>query len=86
MVWALLYSYLFVTLHHEMSRKMPDGHFHVIFLKVNSVLLTMVKAIFKSEDKWPSYMFLNMVVRHSALLGKLTLNVEDFYVKPIGWG
>ena len=30
---------------------------------------------------WPSYMFLNMVVRHSALLRKLALNVEDFYVK-----
>ena len=26
-------------------------------------------------------MFLNMVVRHSALLGKLALNVEDFHVK-----
>ena len=31
-------------------------------------------------------MFLNMVVRHSALLRKLALNVEDFYVKTIGWG
>ena len=29
---------------------------------------------------------LNMVVRHSALLGKLALNVEDFYVKTRGWG
>ena len=26
-----------------------------------------------------------MVVRHSALLGKVILNVEDFYVKTIGW-
>ena len=31
-------------------------------------------------------MFLNMVVRHLALLRKLALNVEDFYVKTIGWG
>ena len=31
-------------------------------------------------------MFLNVVVRHLALLGKLALNVEDFYVKTIGWG
>ena len=46
----------------------------------------MVKTIFESEDLWPSYMFLNMVVRHSALLRKLTLNVEDFYVKTIGLG
>ena len=29
-------------------------------------------------------MFLNMVVRNSALLGKLALNVEDFYVKTSG--
>ena len=31
-------------------------------------------------------MFLNMVVRHSALLGKLALNVEEIYVKTIGRG
>ena len=36
------------------------------FLKVNSMLFTVVKTIFKSEDYWPSYMYLNMVVRHSA--------------------
>ena len=29
---------------------------------------------------------LNIVVRHSALLGKLALNVEYFYVKTIGEG
>ena len=29
---------------------------------------------------------LNMVVRHSALLRKLALNVEDFYVKTMGQG
>ena len=40
-----------VTLHHEMSRNVPDGHFHVLyFLKVNSVLFTMVETIFKSKD------------------------------------
>ena len=61
---------------------MSDGH----FLKVNSLLFTMLKTVFKSEDWWPSYMFLNMVVQHSALLGKLALNVEYFYVKTIGWG
>ena len=65
---------------------MPDGHFHVLyFLKENSVFFTMVKTIFKSEDLWPSYMLLNMVVRHSTLFGQLALNVEDFYVKTIGW-
>ena len=55
------------------------------FLEVNFMLFTMVKTIFKSEDKWPSYMFLNMVIQHLALLRKLALNVEDFYVKTIGW-
>ena len=66
---------------------MPDDHFHVLhFLKVNSMLFTMVKTIFKSVDLWPSYMFLNMVVRHSALLRKHALNVEDLYVETIGWG
>ena len=25
-------------------------------------------------------------MQHSALLGKLALNVEDFYAKTIGWG
>ena len=55
------------------------------FLKVHSMLITMVKSIFKSE-KWPSYMFLKRVVRHSELLRKLALNVEDFYVKTIGRG
>ena len=76
-----------MTLHYEMSRNAPDGHFHVLyFLTVNSKLVTMVKTIFKSEDQWPRYMFLYMVVRHSAILGKLALNVEDFYVKTIGWG
>ena len=62
-----------------MSRNVPDGHFCVLyFLKVNSMLFTIVKTIFKSQDWWPSHMFLNMVVRHSALLGKLALNVDDF--------
>ena len=78
---------LYVTLHHEMSRNVPDGHFHVLyFLKVNFMLFTMVKSIFKSEYKWPNYAFLNIVVRHLALLRKLALNVEDFCVKTIGWG
>ena len=30
------------------------------------------------------HVFLNMVVQYSALLTKLDLNVEDFYVKTIG--
>ena len=50
------------------------------------MLFTMAKTIFKSEDYWPSYMFLIMVVQHLALLRKLALNVADFYVKTIGWG
>ena len=57
------------------------------------MLFMMVKTIFKSEDYWPSYMFLNMAELHvfeyggttSALLRKLALTVEDFDVKTIGW-
>ena len=42
---------IIVTLHHKMSRNVPDGHFHALyFLKVNSMLFTMVKTIFESED------------------------------------
>ena len=43
--------HLYVTLHHKMSRNVPDGHFMFLyFLKVNSVLFTTVKFIFKSQD------------------------------------
>ena len=39
-----------MILHHEMSRNVPDGHFHVLhFLKVDSMLFTMVKSISKSK-------------------------------------
>ena len=31
------------------------------------------------------FFVVNMVVRHSALLRKPALNVEDFYVKTVGW-
>ena len=41
----------YVTVHHKMRRNMPDGDFYVLyFLKINSMLFTMVKFIFKSED------------------------------------
>ena len=37
---------------------MPHGHCHVLyFLKINSMLFTMAKTIFKSEDQGTSYMF-----------------------------
>ena len=60
-VWVILkppWEARYVTHHYKMSRKVPDGHFHVfqmtifIFLyclKVNSILFAMVKTIFKSE-------------------------------------
>ena len=51
----ILLCVLFVIVHHKMSCNVPDGHFHVLyFLKVNSMLFTMVKTIFKLEDLWPS--------------------------------
>ena len=45
------FASIYVTLHYEMSRNVPDGSFHVLnFLKVNSMLFTMVTTMFKSED------------------------------------
>ena len=29
MVYLKIYLMIYVTLHHEMSRNVPDGHFHV---------------------------------------------------------
>ena len=44
-------TWVHVTLRHEMSQNVPDGHFHdLYFRKVNSMLFIMVKTIFKSED------------------------------------
>ena len=46
----------------------------------------MVKFIFQIRGLVAELHVLDMVVRHSALLRKLALNVEDFYVYTIGWG
>ena len=73
------------TLHHEMSRNVPDGHFHDFTFSESKFY-----ANYNSENHFQIrglvVVFLNMVVRHSALLRKLALNVEDFYVQTIGWG
>ena len=74
-----------LTLHHEMRRNVPNGHFHVfIFSESKFYAIYNGENHFKSEDERPNNMFFNMVVRHSVLLGKHALNVEDFYVKTIG--
>ena len=41
-----------VTLHHEMSRNVPDGHFHVFIFSESKfyVIYKMARIIFKSED------------------------------------
>ena len=68
-----------------MSRNVPDGHSHgLYFLEVNFMLFTMVKTIFKSEDKWPSYLFLKYDGTTFGTFEKIALNVEDFYVKTTG--
>ena len=57
----------------------PGGYFHVfIFSEINSMLFTMVKIIFKSQNLWASYMSLNMVVQHPALLRKLSRQCKIF--------
>ena len=44
-------SNIYVTLHHKMSRNLPDDHFHVfIFSEGKFYAFTMVKTMFKSED------------------------------------
>ena len=50
-----------------------------IFLKVHSMLFRMVEIIFKSENYWPSYMSLDMMVRDTALLRLLS---ENFPKEP----
>ena len=71
-----------------MSRNVPGGHFHVFIFSKNKFC-----AIYNGENHFQIrglvaelHMFLNMVARHSALLRKLVLNVENFYVKTILWG
>ena len=70
-----------------MSRNVPDGHFHV-FTFSESEFYACYKGgnHFEIRELVAELHVLNMVVRHSALLGKLALHVEDFYVKTIGWG
>ena len=77
-----------MTLHLEMSCNVPDGHFHVFIFSESNFY-----AIYNGENHFQIrglvaelHVFLNMVVRHRALLGKLALNVEDFFIKTIGWG
>ena len=73
---------LLAILHHEMSRNRPDGHFHVFIFSESKLY-----AVYNGENHFQiKGLVVNMVIRHSALLGKLALNVEDLYVKTIGWG
>ena len=74
-----------MTVHHEVSRNVPDGHFHVfIFSESKFDAICNSENHFQIKGIVASYMILNMVVRHMALLRKLALNAEDFYVKTIG--
>ena len=77
---------LYVTFHHKMSRNVPHGHFHVFIFSESKFY-----AIYNGENHFQirglvaELHVFDMLVRHSALLRKLALNVEDFYVKTIGW-
>ena len=66
---------------------MPDGHFHVFTFSESKFYANYNgENHFRIRGIVAELHVLNMVVRHSALLRKLALNVEDFYVKTIGWG
>ena len=76
---------------------MPDGHFHVFIFSENKFypfyngenhfqIRGLVAELHRFLFLFLFFFFFNMAVRHSALLVKLALNVEDFYVKTIGWG
>ena len=57
---------------------MPDGHFHVFIFsesKIDSIY--NVENHFQIRGLAAELHALNMVVRHSVLLRKLALNVED---------
>ena len=70
-----------------MGRNVSDGHFHVFKCSESQFY-----AIYNGETHFQirglvaELPVFEYVVRHSALLRKLALNVEDFYVKTIGWG
>ena len=54
-----------VTLHHEMTRNEPDGHFHVfIFSESKFFAIYNGENHFQIRTSGRSYMFLNMAVRH----------------------
>ena len=82
-----LYLETIICCTKRISRQ-PSMTFHHVFIfsKCKFYAIYNGENHFKSEDVWPSYTFLNVVVRHSALLRKLALNVGDFFVKTIGWG
>ena len=63
---------------------MQDGHFHVFIFSESKFY-----AIYNGENHFQirglvAKMFLNMVVRHSALLKKLALNVKTSMLKQLG--
>ena len=72
-----------MTLYHGMSCNVPDDHFHVFIFSGSKFY-----AIYNGENHFQIRRLVAElhvhVVRHSALLRKLALNVEDFYVKTIG--
>ena len=77
----------FLTLHYEMSRNVPDGHCHAFIFSESKFY-----AIYNGENH---FQIRGLAVGLHVFeyggttfgtLGKLALNIEDFYVKTIGWG
>ena len=76
-----------VTFHHEMSRNVPDGHFHVFIFSESKFY-----AIYNGGNHFQIRGLvaeLQVFEYNGTTFGtyeKLALNVEDFYVKTIGRG
>ena len=66
---------------------MPDGHFHVfIFSRSKFYAIRNGEKHFEIRGLMAELHVLEYGGTTLGLLGKLALNVEDFYVKTIGWG
>ena len=85
--WRQWNQEIFVTLHHKMSRNVPDCHFQVFIFSESKF-----NAFYSGEN----HIQIRGIVAGLHVFeyggttfgtfGKTWFNVEDFYVKTKGWG
>ena len=76
-----------MTLHHEMSRNVPDGHSHVcIFSESKFYVICIGENYFQIRGLVAELHVFEYGGTTFRTFGKTCLNVEDFYVKTIKWG